>query len=115
MLVEVFSVRGASATASGPAVELGSFARARLCALLGHECTLTSDLPCGLPLISGPPAAPDVALGSGRRIASNTTNISRESSVGTISYMAPEATRAATRRGNARFACHKLSGGELPI
>ncbi|CAK9099982.1 Serine/threonine-protein kinase mph1 [Durusdinium trenchii] len=34
-----------------------------------------------------------IDFGIAKRIASNTTNISRESSVGTISYMAPEAVK----------------------
>lgn len=54
--------------------------------------------------IQGIPHTPD-------RIASNTTNISRESSVGTISYMAPEAPRVDIEKG--RVKRHTVGGRNL--
>lgn len=44
-----------------------------------------------------------IDFGIAKKIASNTNNISRETSVGTVSYMAPEAAQAAHHRGPFKF------------
>eukprot|EP00930_Biecheleria_cincta_P102029 TRINITY_DN9369_c1_g2_i2.p1 TRINITY_DN9369_c1_g2~~TRINITY_DN9369_c1_g2_i2.p1 ORF type:complete len:801 (-),score=150.00 TRINITY_DN9369_c1_g2_i2:108-2510(-) len=57
-----------------------------------HERIVHSDLKPGNFLLVGD-RLKLIDFGIAKRIASNTTNISRENSVGTISYMAPEAVK----------------------